>query len=89
MTSDSGRHAQRGDAKQAPSEGCQSVIAQNEVPMTITKDPSKMLELAEQWERAAVNHAYRTTDTSHVSTRMSVSEMFKVAASLRAKAAAQ
>jgi hypothetical protein len=24
MTSDSGRHAQRGDAKQAPSEGCQS-----------------------------------------------------------------
>jgi hypothetical protein len=24
VTSDSGRHAQRGDAKQAPSEGCQS-----------------------------------------------------------------
>lgn len=52
-------------------------------------DKAMLLELAENWERAAINHAYRISTTSHVPNRMPVSEMLKHAAALKARARSQ
>lgn len=55
--------------------------------MTITKDPSKMLELADRLDRSAIADAEYAVNNMLYAER--ADRKFRIAAALRAKAAAQ